>query len=110
MADGTLKITAKNIVPIARNIVSDDALFQKNRKDFWMTHKTYISMIATFLGREDISLEELKQIAETGEVTIKRPVGRPVKNVIEPIKDSPENVAQAIMMGVPKKKWKYFKE
>ena len=110
MADLTLQITEKNIVPIVRNIVADDALFKKDRKLFWMTHKYYIWMIADFLGREEVSMEELRQIAKTGEITIKRPVGRPVKNVIEPIKDSPENVAQAIMMGLPKKKWKYFNE
>ncbi|MHA1540321.1 MAG: hypothetical protein ACTSXQ_07585 [Alphaproteobacteria bacterium] len=35
--------------------------------------------------------------------------GRPVKNIIDPIKDTPENVAKAIMMNPPKKSWDYMR-
>lgn len=35
--------------------------------------------------------------------------GRPIKNEIKPIKDTPENVAKSIMMGKPKKIWDYKK-
>ena len=36
--------------------------------------------------------------------------GRPIKNTMpEPIPDTPENVARAIMQGPPKKKWDYLK-
>ena len=38
------------------------------------------------------------------------PRGRPVKNTMpEPIPDTPENIARAIMRGPPKKKWDYLK-
>ena len=33
--------------------------------------------------------------------------GRPVKNIIEPINDTPERVALSIMLSVPKKSWNY---
>ena len=36
--------------------------------------------------------------------------GRPVKNPMpEPIPDTPENIARAIMQGPPKKEWGYMK-
>ena len=36
--------------------------------------------------------------------------GRPVKNTMpEPIPDTAENIARAIMRGPPKKKWDYMK-
>lgn len=35
--------------------------------------------------------------------------GRPVKNIIEPIRASPEKVAMAIMKSPPKKDWRYLK-
>ncbi len=39
-----------------------------------------------------------------------RPRGRPVKNKMpEPIPDTPENVARAIMRGPPRKEWDYLK-
>lgn len=41
---------------------------------------------------------------------VKNPVGRPVQNIIEPIKDSPENVVKSIMKTSPKKVWKYLKD
>ena len=46
----------------------------------------------------------------TGQKPIaKRPRGRPVKNMMpEPIPDTPENVARAIMRGPPKKEWDYL--
>ena len=38
------------------------------------------------------------------------PRGRPVKNTMpEPIPDTPENIARAIMRGPPKKEWDYLK-
>ena len=38
------------------------------------------------------------------------PRGRPVKNTMpEPIPDTPENIARAIMRGPPKKNWDYMK-
>lgn len=40
----------------------------------------------------------------------KKKTGRPPKNIIKPIKDTPERIAQAIMMSEPKKKWKYKKK
>ena len=41
----------------------------------------------------------------------KRPRGRPVENVLpEPIPDTPENIAKAIMQGPPKKKWRYLED
>ena len=47
-------------------------------------------------------------MAETKAPT--KPRGRPVKNTMpEPIPDTPENVARAIMQGPPKKKWDYLK-
>ena len=40
-----------------------------------------------------------------------KPRGRPVKNTMpEPIPDTPENVARAIMKGPPKKVWRYLKK
>ena len=40
----------------------------------------------------------------------KRPRGRPVTNRMpEPIPDTPENVARAIMRAPPKKEWNYLK-
>ena len=40
-----------------------------------------------------------------------RPRGRPVKNQMpEPIPDTPENVARAIMQRPPKKDWDYLKK
>ena len=37
--------------------------------------------------------------------------GRPVeKSMPEPIPDTPENVARAIMRGPPKKVWRYLKK
>ena len=41
----------------------------------------------------------------------KRPRGRPVKKSMpEPIPDTPENIAQAIMRGPPKREWDYLKQ
>ena len=38
------------------------------------------------------------------------PRGRPVKlKMPEPIPDTPDNVARAIMRGPPKKEWRYLK-
>ena len=38
------------------------------------------------------------------------PRGRPVKNIMpEPIPDTAENIARAIMRGPPKKEWDYMK-
>ena len=38
------------------------------------------------------------------------PRGRPVKNMMpEPIPDTAENIARAIMRGPPKKEWNYMK-
>ena len=38
------------------------------------------------------------------------PRGRPVKNAMpEPIPDTAENIARAIMRGSPKKEWNYMK-
>ncbi len=46
----------------------------------------------------------------TVEPTKKRTRGRPVKNTMpEPIPDTPENIARAIMRGPPKKEWDYMK-
>ena len=40
----------------------------------------------------------------------KRPRGRPVEYPMpEPIPDTPENVARAIMRAPPKKEWNYLK-
>ncbi len=39
----------------------------------------------------------------------KRPVGRPVKNKIPVINDTPERVAKTIMMKPSKKSWEYKK-
>ena len=40
---------------------------------------------------------------------IKRRRGRPIKCAMpEPIPDTPENVARAIMRGPPKKEWDYL--
>ena len=36
--------------------------------------------------------------------------GRPPENIIRPIKDTPERLVQAIMLGEPKKIWKYKKQ
>ena len=53
---------------------------------------------------------------ETGDPTMtdkdkpKRARGRPVeKPMPEPIPDTPENIARAIMAGPPKKDWDYLK-
>ena len=44
------------------------------------------------------------------ETKTKRPRGRPVEYPMpEPIPDTPENVACAIMQGPPKKEWDYLK-
>ena len=41
----------------------------------------------------------------------KRPRGRPaVKRMPEPIPDTPENIARAIMTGPPKKEWDYLNQ
>ena len=41
--------------------------------------------------------------------TTKRPVGRPVERAMpEPIPDTPENIAKAIMRNPPKKNWRYL--
>ena len=42
----------------------------------------------------------------------KRPRGRPPvdRPMPEPIPDTPENIARAIMQGPPKKDWDYLKE
>ena len=46
----------------------------------------------------------------TVEPTKKRTRGRPVKNTMpEPIPDTAENIARAIMRGPPKKEWDYMK-
>ena len=40
---------------------------------------------------------------------LKRQRGRPVKNTMpEPIPDTSENIARAIMQGPPKKEWNYM--
>lgn len=41
---------------------------------------------------------------------MKQKKGRPPKNIIKPIKDTPENVAAAISKEKPKKKWRYIKK
>ncbi len=44
-------------------------------------------------------------------MTDKSKRGRPVENVMpEPIPDTPENIARAIMAGPPKKDWDYLKK
>ena len=49
--------------------------------------------------------------AEIKRETVKRPRGRPVeKPMPNPIPDTPENIAKAIMQGPPKKKWRYLDE
>ena len=40
----------------------------------------------------------------------KTPRGRPASPMPEPIPDTPENVARAIMRGPPKKRWNYLKQ
>ena len=40
----------------------------------------------------------------------KNKTGRPVKNIIQPINDTAENVAKVIMNRKPKKKWDYLKK
>ena len=40
----------------------------------------------------------------------KKPVGRPPNPMPEPIPDTPENVARAIMQRPPKKNWRYLKK
>ena len=41
----------------------------------------------------------------------KQPVGRPMEHEMpEPIPDTPENIARAIMRNPPKKEWQYLKE
>ena len=43
--------------------------------------------------------------------TPKRPRGRPVeKPMPEPIPDTPENIARAVLAGPPKKNWDYLKD
>lgn len=42
------------------------------------------------------------------EKTTKPIQGRPVKNIIELIDDSAENVAKSVMLKEPKKKWRYL--
>ena len=38
------------------------------------------------------------------------PRGRPIKNAMpEPIRDTPGNIARAIMRGPPKIEWRYMK-
>ena len=44
-------------------------------------------------------------------MTKKRKRGRPVtRKMPEPIPDTPENIARAIMLGPPKDEWRYLKE
>ena len=46
---------------------------------------------------------------KTDDKPASKPRGRPVKNTMpEPIPDTPENVARAIMRGPPKKEWDYL--
>ena len=41
----------------------------------------------------------------------KRKRGRPVtRKMPEPIPDTPENIARAIMLGPPKEEWRYLKK
>lgn len=42
----------------------------------------------------------------------KKPVGRPPRPLLEPIDDSPENMAKAILAAPPKREdeWEYLKE
>jgi len=40
---------------------------------------------------------------------IVKKAGRPVKNIIKPIKDTPTRVAKSIMQNPPKKTWDYLK-
>ena len=45
------------------------------------------------------------------EKDVKKSRGRPAtRHMPEPIPDTPENVAWAIMQGPPKKKWRYLDE
>ena len=47
-------------------------------------------------------------MSKNDEITVTR--GRPVKNTMpEPIPDTAENIARAIMRGPPKKEWDYMK-
>ena len=39
-----------------------------------------------------------------------KPRGRPVKNVVKPIRTTPENLARAIMQAPPKQNWDYLKK
>ena len=39
-----------------------------------------------------------------------RPRGRPVKNIIKPIRSTPERLAQSIMQAPPKEEWDYLKK
>lgn len=39
-----------------------------------------------------------------------KPRGRPVKNVIKPIRTTPEKLAEAIMQAPPKEEWDYLKK
>ena len=41
---------------------------------------------------------------------MKRPVGRPAKEMPEQIPDTPENVAKILMKSKPKKVWEYLQE
>ena len=36
--------------------------------------------------------------------------GRPAKNIVKPIKNTPEQVARAIMQNAPKKNWRYLRQ
>jgi hypothetical protein len=46
----------------------------------------------------------------TEKTTPPKKPGRPVKNTIQPIKDTPDSVAQSIMNSAPKKDWDYLKK
>ena len=71
------------------------------------------------LEAERAMIKAQKKIIKTFECKIKRridalfepqetPKGRPVENIIDPIDDTPENVAKSISKAPPKKKWNYM--
>jgi len=71
------------------------------------------------LELERAMIESQKEIIKTFEHKMKSRIdalfepkdatkGRPVENIIDPIDDTPEAVAKAIMKAPPKKKWDYF--
>ena len=50
-------------------------------------------------------------LPDTQDESTRRGRGRPVeKPMPDPIPDTPENIAKAIMQGPPKEKWRYLDE